>query len=154
MFQDVWAIQEQPETINQSMYCEKEDVLKILFEGSDPFLEQAPMARLPKRRRTSSNARVGYCQHPKHLNYRQEATVAPPTPRRGRPPKGTKAIDRKTAKEGHVWPMTVRPLPKRLEKVVGQSNIKVCLTCLKRSDLDKEYLAHPAYIGPQQQLRK
>ncbi|KAI9494464.1 hypothetical protein BDB00DRAFT_818149 [Zychaea mexicana] len=110
-----------------------------------------------KKRRSTSNARMGYCQHPKHLNYREEnnsavtCTKAALTPRRGRPPKGTKAIDKKAVKEGYVWAMTVRPLPKRLEAVVGYANIKVCLTCLKRSDTDLEYLAHPAYVGPQQQ---
>ncbi|KAI9268909.1 hypothetical protein BDA99DRAFT_502967 [Phascolomyces articulosus] len=129
----------------------------------------------PKRKRKStSNARIGYCQHPKHIDYREENSIntscssSPPqcamkaaslsssssttmTPRRGRPPKGTKAIDKKGVEEGYIWAMTVRPLPKRLEAVVGQVNIKVCLTCLKRSDLDQEYLTHPAYIGPQQQ---
>ena len=153
--QHVWPIQEQPQGYDQSMYCEREAMLDLLF-GADAFHIEQPATRGTKKRRSSSNARIGYCQHPKHLDYREEKnpTMMPPTPRRGRPPKGTKAIDKKTAREGHVWAMTVRPLPKRLEKVVGQSNIKVCLTCLKRSDLDHEYLVHPAYIGPQPQQRK
>ncbi|KAL0136569.1 hypothetical protein V8B55DRAFT_1296696, partial [Mucor lusitanicus] len=50
--------------------------------------------------------------------------------------------------------LTVRPLPKRLEAVVGKSNIKVCLTCLKRSDMDPAYLQDSAYVGPQTLARR
>ncbi|GAN10675.1 hypothetical protein MAM1_0386c10220 [Mucor ambiguus] len=50
--------------------------------------------------------------------------------------------------------LTVRPLPKRLEAVVGKSNIKVCLTCLKRSDIDPAYLQDAAYVGPQTLARR
>lgn len=95
-------------------------------------------------KRKTSNARMGYCEHPKHFLYRQEPFTLGATPRRGRPPKGTKASDIVCP------PLTVRPLPRRLEMVVGKKNICVCLTCLKRTDLDAEYLVHPAYIGPQQ----
>ncbi|CAO3650276.1 unnamed protein product [Mucor fragilis] len=98
-------------------------------------------------------------------------------PRRGRPPKGSKSSEfvystspipvfpEDTTADAsssslpasstiHVpcYPMvelTVRPLPKRLEAVVGRSSIKVCLTCLKRSDLDPAYLQDAAYVGPQ-----
>ncbi|KAL0075959.1 hypothetical protein J3Q64DRAFT_1610613, partial [Phycomyces blakesleeanus] len=93
----------------------------------------------------SSNARLGYCQHPKHMYYRVHGLHPhpPSTPRRGRPPKGVASVPSQ-----HL--MTVRPLPKRLEQVVGESSIKVCLTCLKRSDLDQAYTSHPLYIGPQQ----
>ncbi|KAI7870420.1 hypothetical protein BDF14DRAFT_1879387 [Spinellus fusiger] len=97
----------------------------------------------------SPTTRTGYCQHPKHTYYRQHGInpfLLPSTPRRGRPPKGTKEYPRL---ELSAILMTVRPLPKRLEPVVGLFNIRVCLTCLKRSDLDEEYLCHPLYIGPQ-----
>ncbi|EPB83085.1 hypothetical protein HMPREF1544_10174 [Mucor circinelloides 1006PhL] len=50
--------------------------------------------------------------------------------------------------------LTVRPLPKRLEAVVGKSNIRVCLTCLKRSDMDPAYLQDAAYVGPQALARR
>ncbi|KAL9537799.1 hypothetical protein MBANPS3_011452 [Mucor bainieri] len=50
--------------------------------------------------------------------------------------------------------LTVRPLPKRLEAVVGKSSIKVCLTCLKRSDMDPAYLQDAAYVGPQTLARR
>lgn len=50
--------------------------------------------------------------------------------------------------------LTVRPLPKRLEAVVGRANIKVCLTCLKRSDMDPAYLQDAAYVGPQTLARR
>ncbi|KAI8332563.1 hypothetical protein BC941DRAFT_473994 [Chlamydoabsidia padenii] len=75
------------------------------------------------------------------------------TPRRGRPPKGTKPLER-VYKTAQPFQMTIRPLPKRLEAVVGESNIYVCLTCLKRSDLDTDYLIHPAYVGPQSTKKK
>lgn len=137
----------------------------------------SPSAKPLSRR----NTRVGYCEHPKHELYRHpdyqsfpsrpEPTCrqtrcrqlcddhhfllhhqeSPVTPRRGRPPKGTKPLDL-THPLGIA--MTTRPLPKRLEAVVGGSNIHVCLTCLKRSDLDTEYLTHPAYLGPQTTKKK
>ncbi|ORZ19616.1 hypothetical protein BCR42DRAFT_489529 [Absidia repens] len=111
-----------------------------------------------------------------HHNQQEEASSSAnasiaATPRRGRPPKGTKpserlsycspidlslAIDHHFNNEdnnsssiyNHIA-MTIRPLPKRLESVVGKANIHVCLTCLKRSDMDFDYLMNPAYIGPQ-----
>ncbi|KAI9321519.1 hypothetical protein BX666DRAFT_2118333 [Dichotomocladium elegans] len=105
------------------------------------------MAEPRTRRKTASNARLGYCQHPKHQMYRLDASMTGSplgaTPRRGRPPKGSKASDL------IVPALTIRPLPKRLEKVVGFKDICVCLTCLKRTDLDREYLSNPAYVGPQ-----
>ncbi|KAI8076748.1 uncharacterized protein BX664DRAFT_318483 [Halteromyces radiatus] len=103
------------------------------------------------------NTRVGYCEHPKHVFYRQYPHQRKEedkkwdgvmrTPRRGRPPKGTTSTDCHLSL--YQIAMTTRPLPKRLEAVVGYSNIHVCLTCLKRSDMDLDYLMHPAYIGPQ-----
>ncbi|ORZ00223.1 hypothetical protein BCR43DRAFT_133656 [Syncephalastrum racemosum] len=154
--------------------------------------EQQPR-KAAKLKRKSSNARMGYCQHPKHVAYRQEqpkyiytassesrvqctqggsaqdkTVVRLSAPRRGRPPKGTRAIDLQTinmTKTGcpsvsggsdcppsiaFPWKMTVRPLPKRLEAVVGCEQIRVCLTCLKRSDQDPEYLSHPKYVRPVQ----
>jgi hypothetical protein len=96
-------------------------------------------------------AKLGKCGHPKHLEYRREHFLASQTkkvaktvPRRGRPPKGS----------NKVVELTVRPLPKRLEAVVGKKNIKVCLTCLKRSDMDKDYVTHSLYVGPQQCQKK
>ncbi|KAI8371776.1 uncharacterized protein BYT42DRAFT_647549 [Radiomyces spectabilis] len=109
--------------------------------------------------RNKSNARLGYCQHPKHIVYRQQpSTHATSTPRRGRPPKGTKTADKHLfglpGSTSSPLQMTVRPLPKRLEAVVGHKNIRVCLTCLKRTDADADYLAHPFYIAPQTGKRK
>ncbi|CEP16539.1 hypothetical protein [Parasitella parasitica] len=98
-------------------------------------------------------------------------------PRRGRPPKGSKstefiystsplnnfAYDEPVVEPPYAnatlpyYPMvelTVRPLPKRLEAVVGKTNIKVCLTCLKRSDMDPAYLQDVAYVGPQTLFKK
>ncbi|KAI8645198.1 hypothetical protein BD408DRAFT_441033 [Parasitella parasitica] len=98
-------------------------------------------------------------------------------PRRGRPPKGSKSsefiystsplagfADDEAAVEPYnanatlsfypVVELTVRPLPKRLETVVGKANIKVCLTCLKRSDMDPAYLQNSAYVGPQTLLKR
>lgn len=154
-----------------------------------------------KKRMSVSNTRLGKCEHPKHCLYRQEkyilsthgpfavdetttVTAIQSIPRRGRPPKGSKAtefvystspipnnnadVDDNAVVETFpiadntttavptattpYYPMvelTVRPLPKRLEAVVGKSNIKVCLTCLKRSDMDPAYLQDQAYVGPQ-----
>lgn len=99
-------------------------------------------------------------------------------PRRGRPPKGSKStefvyltppVTTSIAEEALELPtsnlitptpfypmveLTIRPLPKRLEAVVGKTNIKVCLTCLKRSDMDPVYLKDTAYIGPQTLLKR
>ncbi|KAJ8661282.1 hypothetical protein O0I10_003032 [Lichtheimia ornata] len=128
-----------------------DDMLTLLASSS---WSDTPESRLPTpttscvpvigTKRKTSNARMGYCEHPKHVLYRQEPFTLGATPRRGRPPKGTKASDLVCP------PLTVRPLPRRLEMVVGKKNICVCLTCLKRTDLDTEYIVHPAYIGPQQ----
>lgn len=122
---------------------------------------------------TSNSTRVGQCEHPKHVLYRQEkytlvpsklpgeTSVLKATPRRGRPPKGTKSSEylfsTSPVDNLNYYPiveLSVRPLPKRLEPVVGKSNIKVCLTCLKRSDLDEDYLKDKAYVGPQQVYKK
>lgn len=120
---------------------------------------------------SSFQTKIGKCDHPKHVIYRQEKyTLMPATatadetsamktvPRRGRPPKGSKPSE---VDEFPVSPvnypiveLTVRPLPKRLERVVGKSNIKVCLTCLKRSDTDEEYINSNLYIPPQQIHKK
>lgn len=134
-------------------------------EGSMPVR----MKKKGKGKCKSTNTSVGYCQHPKHLSYRSEApthqlSTTAATPRRGRPPKGTKPTDKKqlnvdasSSAQSTDSPhfdllqckMTIRPLPKRLEAVVGQKDIRVCLTCLKKSDVDLDYLNHPAYRAPQ-----
>lgn len=114
-----------------------------------------------KRNSTSNPNRIGRCEHPKHVIYRQEKyTLLKPSvsadeksvlkalPRRGRPPKGSKSVEFETI-QYPIVELTVRPLPKRLENVVGKSSIKVCLTCLKRSDTDPEYITNEKYIGPQ-----
>lgn len=162
--------------------------------------KQAKRIKVNKKSVSKSNPRLGQCEHPKHSLYRQEkyilsthgilpsddvssATSLQSLPRRGRPPKGSKASEfvystspipafaedtttmadaasssspaqQPASSTFHVpcYPMvelTVRPLPKRLEAVVGRSNIKVCLTCLKRSDMDPAYLRDAAYVGPQ-----
>lgn len=164
-----------------------------MLASSDVYSCEQQPRKIVKPKRKCSNARMGYCEHPKHIIYRQEQptyiSIASPesdtpcaqgsgsrdkaivrlsVPRRGRPPKGTRAIDLQTismvrASSSDVpaesnclpllsfpWKMTVRPLPKRLEDVVGCEHIRVCLTCLKRSDQDPEYLNHPRYIGPTQ----
>lgn len=133
----------------------------------------------------NSSTRIGQCEHPKHVIYRQEkytltsntaeeTNVLRTIPRRGRPPKGSKSTEFLFSTSPIISPsssvfgsslhqaqgyypiveLTVRPLPKRLEAVVGKSNIKVCLTCLKRSDTDQEYLSSKLYIGPQQIYKK
>lgn len=148
-----------------------------------------------KKRTSTTNTRLGQCEHPKHGLYRQEkyilsahgglstdeiftATSIQSIPRRGRPPKGSKStefvystslVTTPMAEEDiepptsnvitptPFYPMvelTVRPLPKRLEAVVGKTNIKVCLTCLKRSDMDPVYLKDAAYVGPQTLLKR
>ncbi|ORX54360.1 hypothetical protein DM01DRAFT_326585 [Hesseltinella vesiculosa] len=109
----------------------------------------ALMGSLTVDRHTARNhTRLGYCQHPKHFFYRVSSAQTLPAglPRRGRPPKGTKGSEQHVS---HPILMTTRPLPKRLAAVVGQSNLFVCLTCLKRSDVDLDYLGHPLYVGPQ-----
>ncbi|KAG0165292.1 hypothetical protein DFQ30_008648, partial [Apophysomyces sp. BC1015] len=68
-----------------------------------------------KKQRPSSSARIGFCKHPKHALYRQHTAKQVTTPRRGRPPKGTKAADFLVSDNRHLLEMTVRPLPKRLE---------------------------------------
>ncbi|GAA5807638.1 hypothetical protein MFLAVUS_001008 [Mucor flavus] len=113
------------------------------------------------KKSNSLHTKIGRCAHPKHIIYRQEKyTLLKPTasadeksvlkalPRRGRPPKGSKAVEFETV-SSPIVELTVRPLPKRLERVVGKSNIKVCLTCLKRSDTDPDYVTDKKYIGPQ-----
>lgn len=121
--------------------------------------------------KSSFQTKIGRCEHPKHIIYRQEkytlmsSTATPDEtsamktiPRRGRPPKGSKPSELDTFLISPInYPiveLTVRPLPKRLEKVVGKSNIKVCLTCLKRSDTDIEYINCKLYIPPQQIHKK
>lgn len=125
------------------------------------------------KRSSSAGSKIGQCEHPKHVLYRREKhTLMPPSetnsamktvPRRGRPPKGSKTteflfstspVDQGENQFYPIVELSVRPLPKRLETVVGKSNIKVCLTCLKRSDVDEEYIHHEAYIGPQQSHHK
>ncbi|KAI8975309.1 hypothetical protein BDF20DRAFT_914257 [Mycotypha africana] len=144
-----------------------------------------------------SSNKLGQCEHPKHVLYRQEkhtfatnrtdSMILKTIPRRGRPPKGAKLMSElllttspmdssgsgggdgdsptlPSSLPNHgtgiiyhnyyhypIVELTVRPLPKRLEAVVGKSNIKVCLTCLKRSDMDPDYLKSSLYVGPQQQ---
>ncbi|KAI9475618.1 MAG: hypothetical protein EXX96DRAFT_573955 [Benjaminiella poitrasii] len=150
-----------------------------------PSIDHNPTPKHKKRQsaehpQPKKATKIGYCEHPKHVLYRQErhvvvssqqgtgssdvSSIMKATPRRGRPPKGSKATDfiysssasgftSGFAYQDHYYPiveLTVRPLPKRLEAVVGKSNIKVCLTCLKRSDLDPDYLNDKAYVGPQQ----
>jgi hypothetical protein len=127
-------------------------------------------------------AKLGQCEHPKHILYRQEKYTLLPScspeetsmmktvPRRGRPPKGSKTtelypLSPSISKDNNnggfdlsypypIVELTVRPLPRRLEAVVGRSNVKVCLTCLKRSDTDPDYLKDRRYIGPQQMLKR
>lgn len=125
------------------------------------------------KRSSSAGSKIGQCEHPKHVLYRREKHTLMPSseinsamktvPRRGRPPKGSKTTEFLFSTspvnqgENQFYPiveLSVRPLPKRLEPVVGKSNIKVCLTCLKRSDVDEEYIHHEAYIGPQQSHHK
>lgn len=125
------------------------------------------------KRSSSAGSKIGQCEHPKHVLYRREKHTFMPSsetssamktvPRRGRPPKGSKTTEFLLSTspidqgESYYYPiveLSVRPLPKRLEAVVGKSNIKVCLTCLKRSDVDEEYVHHEAYIGPQQSHNK
>lgn len=123
------------------------------------------------KKSSSIQTKIGRCEHPKHVIYRQEKyTLMPSTatadetsvmktvPRRGRPPKGSKLSELDEFPVSPVnYPiveLTVRPLPKRLEKVVGKSNIKVCLTCLKRSDSDDDYINCELYIPPQQTHKK
>lgn len=127
-----------------------------------------------------ASAKLGQCEHPKHILYRQEKYKLLPSscpeetsmmktvPRRGRPPKGSKTseflfstspiiskdIDSFQLPHYPIVELTVRPLPRRLEAVVGRSNIKVCLTCLKRSDTDPDYLKDQHYIGPQHILKR
>ncbi|KAG2231572.1 hypothetical protein INT48_002988 [Thamnidium elegans] len=121
-----------------------------------------PASNKKKNKKSNSlHTRIGKCEHPKHVIYRQEKyTLLKPTasadeksvlkalPRRGRPPKGSKAVEFERVSYPIVE-LTVRPLPKRLERVVGKSNIKVCLTCLKRSDTDPDYVTNEKYVGPQ-----
>lgn len=113
-----------------------------------------PEPIVKNKRKKSTLTRMGQCEHPKHIMYRQDKYTTAPSkeasrmktvPRRGRPPKGYISPTALPM----IVKLTVRPLPKRLEKVVGKSNIKVCLTCLKRSDVDPDYVNHHAYIGPQ-----
>lgn len=138
------------------------DFIRQDIVGYDEQQQQATgndqKASKRSKKKRISNARIGYCQHPKHMFYRQEQhessdNAIANTPRRGRPPKGTKAIEKKQWMDAFcqpvAWAMTVRPLPRRLENVVGLKDIRVCLTCLKRSDTDPQYLKHPAYVAPQ-----
>ncbi|KAF7725819.1 hypothetical protein EC973_009242 [Apophysomyces ossiformis] len=115
-----------------------------------PMSEKMVTTKKMKKKRTfSSRASLGICKHPKHTVYRQLPTKQLSTPRRGRPPKGTKAAELHLSKTPLTLEMTVRPLPKRLEPVVGQKDIRVCLTCLKRTDMDPAYTSHPFYVKPQ-----
>ncbi|KAI9308841.1 hypothetical protein BJ944DRAFT_246228 [Cunninghamella echinulata] len=75
-------------------------------------------------------------------------------PRRGRPPKGFKSNGVPMDSQYCHITMTIRSLPKRLEPVVGKKNIFVCLTCLKKTDTDLDYLINPLYIGPQTTKKK
>ncbi|KAI9268795.1 hypothetical protein BY458DRAFT_511077 [Sporodiniella umbellata] len=113
---------------------------------------------VPKKERGLS--KTGHCEHPKHVVYRQEkytmsksepeSSVLKTVPRRGRPPKGSKDTDINDESNSYnLVTLTVRPLPKRLEPVVGKKHIKVCLTCLKKSDIDPEYVSDVNYIAPQ-----
>lgn len=115
----------------------------------------------PEPKKGPGVSKIGHCEHPKHAVYRQEnyaftlseseSSALKTVPRRGRPPKGSKI------KEKHDYrlvALTVRPLPKRLEAVVGKRQIRVCLTCLKKSDADPEYLSSKNYIGPQPVLKR
>ncbi|KAI8972990.1 hypothetical protein BDB01DRAFT_854217 [Pilobolus umbonatus] len=107
----------------------------------------------PSLKKPKKVTKIGQCEHPKHILYRQEQYLLPhaqSAPRRGRPPKGSKSIDMDTP----IVELTVRPLPKRLEAVVGKANIKVCLTCLKRTDIDHEYIHSHLYIKPQHNTKR
>lgn len=131
--------------------------LNSLAPTTEEIKEAEIVVHTNKRKSSSVPAvtRMGQCEHPKHILYRQEryttsatpkeATRMKTVPRRGRPPKGYISPTTKPT----IVKLTVRPLPKRLEQVVGKSKIKVCLTCLKRSDVDPDYLRHHAYVGPQ-----
>ncbi|KAI8378902.1 hypothetical protein BD560DRAFT_460156 [Blakeslea trispora] len=140
-------------------------------DNSKVFAKKRDTKSSPRR---SSSTKFGYCEHPKHNYYRQEkylwasstldqALVMKAIPRRGRPPKGSKSSEHLLSSLPHStdelvqFPsveLTVRSLPKRLESVVGKSNIKVCLTCLKRSDTDPDYLKNEFYVGPQHPFNK
>lgn len=89
------------------------------------------------------SVRPNQCQHPKHQVYATlfNASQSTMTPRRGRPPKGSKPTDCSELAQ-------LKRLPKRLESVVGVSEIYVCLTCLRRTDDDVEYNTSPKYIPP------
>ncbi|GAA5797347.1 hypothetical protein HPULCUR_002730 [Helicostylum pulchrum] len=80
------------------------------------------------KKSNSLHTKIGRCAHPKHVIYRQEKyTLLKPTasadeksvlkalPRRGRPPKGSKPVEFETV-SSPIVELTVRPLPKRLEK--------------------------------------
>lgn len=128
-----------------------------------PLLPTVRPLKSTNKKNVSSVSKLGHCEHPKHVAYRQErytlasseseSSFLKTIPRRGRPPKGSKPMNQsESAKEKQNYrlvALTVRPLPKRLEPVVGKSNIKVCLTCLKKSDTDPEYLSSKNYVGPQ-----
>ncbi|KAG2183346.1 hypothetical protein INT43_006351 [Umbelopsis isabellina] len=104
---------------------------------------EGPVAAIRPKKKTNASSCATQCQHPKHENYATlaNANLSTVTPRRGRPPKGSKCSDIfETAQ--------LKRLPKRLESVVGRQEIYVCLTCLRRSDEDIEYVTSPNYTPP------
>lgn len=106
------------------------------------YMEDPVTTMRPKNQNKTSTWPT-QCQHPKHEDYAMLASAnsSTVTPRRGRPPKGSKSTDIfETAQ--------LKRLPKRLEPVVGRQEIYVCLTCLRRSDEDIEYVTSPNYIPP------
>lgn len=137
------------------------EFLAYLANFSELSSDNSVSSTEEEKRKRNHSTRVGHCEHPKHVFYREEPFIfeqdhhlIKTIPRRGRPPKGSKPGDTKQKNGYRMVALTVRSLPKRLEAVVGRSNIKVCLTCLKKSDMDPEYLASESYIAPQQLLRR
>jgi hypothetical protein len=119
------------------------------YDQCYPLGEQArlyPEQLIPSKgskKTTKPIIKPNQCQHPKHQVYAMlvNASQFTVTPRRGRPPKGSKAMDFSETAQ-------LKRLPKRLEPVVGVQDIHVCLTCLRRSDDDIEYNTNPIYIPP------
>ncbi|CAO3618105.1 unnamed protein product [Cunninghamella blakesleeana] len=118
-----------------------------LSSSSSPSLSSSPTSSYS----SSSLSESTFSKSPDYLlTIPQDMIKATQSiPRRGRPPKGFKSNGVPINNQYSHITMTIRSLPKRLEPVVGKKNIFVCLTCLKRTDLDWDYLTSPLYIGPQ-----
>jgi hypothetical protein len=81
------------------------------------YIEE-PIATMRLEKQTKPVALTTQCQHPKHDSYAMlaNASLSTVTPRRGRPPKGSKTTD--------CYEMAqLKRLPKRLEPVVGRQDI-------------------------------